>query len=187
LLALKNSTSRQAILATARIGLKHDSLGGALLRSSPATEFLVCTPYPLDGSINWPGGNSSGGGFWGLMNAFWNQVPWAGAIFIPIPHTVGTVSVMIPLAYIPSTNTSCVGLGLAATTPTGKSVAGGPLVNGNLNNAKNILSGFGYNFGGQATPALGYQVSTNSSGSLGGPTLATSTGLSAGYGYSVCR
>jgi hypothetical protein len=94
---------------------------------------------------------------------------------------------MIPIAYIRSTHTTCVGLGLAATTPTEKFVSGGPLVNGNLDNAKNVLSGFGYNFGAQATPTIGYQASVNGSGALGGPSLATSTGLSAGFGYSVCR
>ncbi len=156
---------------------------------------LSCDPNSLGDFSNSVFGASSvnvtaagsGSAFWNLMDAFWNHLPWAGGIFIPIPHTGGIVSVMIPLAYIPSTNTSCVGLGLAATTPTGKFVSGGPLVTGDLNNAKNILSGFGYNFGGQATPFVGVQAVSNSSGSVGGPTLATSTGLSGGYGYSVCR
>ncbi len=118
---------------------------------------------------------------------YFEHVPLAASIYIPIPYTVGTVSVMIPLAHIPSSHTNCVGLGLAATTPTGKFVAGGPLLLGNLNNAKSILSGWGYNFGAQATPFIGVQAVANSSGALGGPTLATGTGLSAGYGSSTCR
>ena len=111
----------------------------------------------------------------------------AGSIYIPIPYTAGTVSVMIPLAHIFSSNTNCVGLGLAATTPTGKFVAGGPLLLGDLSKVKSILSGWGYNFGAQATPLLGVQAIVNRSGAVGGPALATGTGLSAGYGYTVCR
>jgi RHS repeat-associated protein len=124
--------------------------------------------------------------FWTLMNAFWEHVPWAGAAFVPIPHTGGMVSVEIPFAYLPSSKTGCLGVGLAATTPTGKFVAGGPLTMGNLKKAQDILSSWGYSFGAQATPLIGVQAITNSSGTLGGGTLATETGLSAGFTWSKC-
>jgi hypothetical protein len=77
------------------------------------------------------------------------------------------VPVTIPGAYIRSSKMTCVSLGLAATTPTDKFIAFGPLVNGNLANAKSILSGFGFNFGAQASSLVGYQLNTNSSGSVG--------------------
>jgi hypothetical protein len=62
------------------------------------------------------GGNNSG--FWNFIKAYWNHVPWAGTILLPIPQTAGTVSVMIPFAYISSTKTSCVGLGLGRVART---------------------------------------------------------------------
>lgn len=114
------------------------------------------------------------------------HLPLAGGIFVPLPYTAGTVSVMIPLAWLPSQDVGCAGLGLAATTPTGKYVSGGPLLFGDLSKARDILSGWGYNFGAQVAPLIGGQVAINKSGALAGPTLATATGLSAGYGWSYC-
>ena len=130
---------------------------------------------------------------WSNFMRWLRSLPWAGTVLIPIPGTEGTLSVMIPAAYIPPSNASsggarigCLGLGLAATTPTNKVVSGGILMAGNVTKARSILSGWGWNFSGQATPFMGVQAVVNKSGAMGGPTVATDSGASAGYGWSHC-
>jgi hypothetical protein len=53
----------------------------------------------------------------------------------------------------------------------GRSVQFGPLLFGNLKNADGVLSGGSINVGLQLTPVMGFQVTGNSSGLLGGPAV----------------
>jgi len=69
---------------------------------------------------------------------------------------------------------------------TGRSVGGGPLILGNVKNAKAILKGGSVFLGGQATPTIGMQGMANSSGYLGGPTIGYSPGIVGGVSYSWC-
>jgi hypothetical protein len=132
-------------------------------------------------------GGSGSSTWWQHWLDWFHRVPWLGTAFIPIPVTGGTVAVTVSGAHIPQNNVYCLGGGLAVQTPSGKVVSGGPLTTGNLNNAKNILSGWSWSFGGQQTAGRGVQTVTNSSGSLGGPTAATAPGMSAGGGGMVCK
>lgn len=134
-------------------------------------------------------GFTAGGGTWLSWQDWLNwlrNVAWLGTAFIPIGPTGGTVAITLSAAHVPQGNVWCLGAGVALQTPSGKVVSGGPLTTGNLKNAKNILSGWSWSFGGQATPGRGVQTITNKSGSLSGPTVATGTGASAGGGGMAC-
>jgi len=156
---------------------------GTTFPGNPAGQ-IICVSIPGQNPVCVSTSNPNW--FWTLFNAFWEHVPWAGAVFIPLQPTGNMISVTVPWAYLPASKTGCLGLGLSATTPTGKFVSGGPLTIGDLDKAKDILSSWGFSFGGQATPFMGVQAISNSSGSLGGATLATSTGLSGGFTWSKC-
>jgi len=137
--------------------------------------------------VNIPGQNpvcvstSNPNWFWTLMNLFWAGVPWSA--------TITYTPVSIPVSYIPKTNTVCVGLGLAAGVSLPDvpvTVNGGPLVYGDLNNARDGLSGFSISYGLQPTPGIGWQHTFNNSGNLLGPT-AGPWGGNIGVTYSGCK
>jgi hypothetical protein len=129
----------------------------------------------------------SGGGFldafWNIWSAYWNHIPISGSFGVPIVPQVGLIA-SVPFAYTPGTQTACVGIGPGFATP-GKSVNVGPLLLGNLPNSQSVLSGQRLSFNVQATPLSGVQYMTNSSGSLGGPTVGTPGG-SIAYTWSAC-
>ncbi len=75
----------------------------------------------------------------------------------------GTVTVLPQIRMI------CVAGGLGASE--GRTVSGGPLVAGNLENSKAITEGLSVSGGLQFTPALGVQGTGNLSGGLLGPTV----------------
>jgi hypothetical protein len=70
------------------------------------------------------------------------------------------------------------------TRPPTKMVTVGVYNNGNMSNWTNVLSSWGYSFGSSAW--LGYQASTNSSGTIGGPTASLGPGLSGSYTWGAC-
>ena len=82
-----------------------------------------------------------------------------------------------------STKTVCANLGAGASVPPTKAVTVGVYNNGNMSNWTNVLSSWGYSFG--ANLIAGYQASTNSSGTIGGPTIS-GVGLSGSYTYGGC-
>jgi RHS repeat-associated protein len=82
-----------------------------------------------------------------------------------------------------STKTVCGNLGAGASVPPTKAVTVGLYNNGNMSNWTNILSSWGYSFGSNLI--VGYQASTNSSGTLFGPTIS-GVGLSGSYTYGGC-
>jgi len=82
-----------------------------------------------------------------------------------------------------STKTVCGNLGVGASVPPTKAVTLGVYNAGNMSNWTNVLSSWGYSFG--ANVGLGYQASTNSSGTIGGPTVS-GVGLSGSYTYGGC-
>ena len=130
-------------------------------------------------------GTSSGSGswntFWNLWSAYWRGVPWSA--------TVTFTPVAVPISYIPKTNTVCIGFGPAAGVSLPDvpvTVNGGPLVYGDLNNAKDVLSGFSISYGLQPTPGIGWQHTFNNSGRLLGPTTGP-WGGNIGVTYSGCK
>ena len=87
------------------------------------------------------------------------------------------------ITYQASTKTICANVGLGASVPPTKAVTVGVYNAGNMGNWTNVLSSWGYSFG--ANLGLGYQASTNSSGTIGGPTIS-GVGLSGSYTYGGC-
>ncbi len=87
------------------------------------------------------------------------------------------------ITYQQSTGTICANLGAGASVPPTKAVTVGVYNEGNMGNWTNVLSSWGYSFG--ANLILGYQASTNSSGTIGGPTIS-GVGLSGSYTYGGC-
>jgi len=88
------------------------------------------------------------------------------------------------LTYQYSTGTICGSGGLGASYPPTKWVTFGVLNAGNMGNWTNVVSGFSYTFGANVVP--GYQGSFNSSGTVGGPTIAPGAGLSGSYTWGAC-
>jgi RHS repeat-associated protein len=124
--------------------------------------------------VNADGGSSLSSLFWDTINAFWNQVPWSASVVDPLvdlgPNASGGVGLTI--AYSPKSDKTCLGIVGGGQFPaTGRSIAAGPLLLGNLNKADSVLSGASGNFGVQYTPTIGVQAIANSSGWLGGPTF----------------
>jgi RHS repeat-associated protein len=87
------------------------------------------------------------------------------------------------ITYQASTGTICANVGAGASVPPTKAVTVGVLNEGNMGNWTNVQSSWGYSFG--ANLFLGYQASTNSSGTIGGPTVS-GVGLSGSYTYGGC-
>jgi RHS repeat-associated protein len=82
-----------------------------------------------------------------------------------------------------STKTVCGNWGAGASVPPTKMVTVGVYNEGNMSNWTNVLSSWGYSFG--ANLGLGYQASTNSSGTIGGPSVS-GVGLSGSYTFGAC-
>lgn len=82
-----------------------------------------------------------------------------------------------------STKTACANLGAGASLPPSKAVTVGVYNNGNMPNWTNVLSSWGYSLG--ANLIAGYAMSTNSSGTIGGPSIS-GVGLSGSYTYGGC-
>jgi RHS repeat-associated protein len=117
-------------------------------------------------------------------------VPWSGTVLLPlVPFgPAASAGVGPTVAYNPKTDTGCYGLAAGAMVPAGgRAVAAGPLTVGNLDNTDNILAGGSVFAGAQSpNPAVGVQVTGNSSGLLAGATFG-SMGATAGASYSKCQ
>ena len=100
----------------------------------------------------------------------------------PVTFSVNEIGAA-QITYQNSTKTLCVNVGLGASLPPTKAVTIGILNNGNMGNWTKVLSGFGYTFSSSAYG--GYQASTNSSGTVGGPTVSL-PGVSGSYTYGGC-
>ncbi len=124
-----------------------------------------------------------------FLKNFLKRVPWAGAITgsFPVAGPLVGLGPTIPFAYIPSTHQICGGLGVALTIPAfpGRAFNAGPLINGSLSNSQAILRHFSWSSGVQLSPAIGYQATWNSSGTLAGPTFGT-PGAFVAASYSGC-
>jgi hypothetical protein len=112
----------------------------------------------------------------------------AGSAFVPlIPAGPEAASgLTISGAIIAKPFTACLGAGPGIAAPATKGVSGGPLLFGNLSNARAVLSGPSVSAVLQPVPATGSQDITNLSGSLGGPTAGTS-GVSHSFTVSGCK
>ncbi len=84
-----------------------------------------------------------------------------------------------------STKTVCINVGVGASVPPTKMVTVGLYNAGNMANWTGVLSSWGYSFGSNLW--AGYQASTNSSGTIGAPTLTLGAGLSGSYTYGGCK
>ncbi|MBI4480995.1 MAG: hypothetical protein HY651_13325, partial [Acidobacteria bacterium] len=62
----------------------------------------------------------------------------------------------------------------------------GPMVHGNVENAPEVIKGWGWSSNIQLSPGIGYQGIWNSSGAVGGPAVGMPGG-SIGYGYNFER
>ncbi len=108
------------------------------------------------------------------------KVPINLTVIVPVRGIVGFA---VTVTYLPQTHNLCVAPGLGASV--GRNVSAGPLLLGNLSNAKAITEGASISVGAQATPLLGAQATGNFSGILGGPTVGVPGGsVTATYG--VC-
>jgi len=83
-----------------------------------------------------------------------------------------------------STKTVCGNWGVGASVPPSKAVTVGVYNTGNMNKWTDILSSWGYSFGSNLF--LGYAMSTNSSGTIGGPSASPGIGLSGSYTWGKC-
>jgi hypothetical protein len=137
------------------------------------------------GLLEWSGKTASGpvvaanNGSW-LQNA-WNylkKVPVNLNVIVPV---LGIAGPAVTITYLPQTNNLCVAPGVGASI--GRNVGAGPLVLGNLANAKSITEGPSISVGAQALPIAGAQATGNQSGILGGPTVGIPGGsVTATYG-----
>jgi len=103
------------------------------------------------------------------------------------PQTGNSIGPQINLAIIPKTRQVCLSVGLYVTTPGSAFVNAsiGLLVHGPLDQAADVVSSFGVGGTLQKSVGVGYQVSSSSSGTLGGPSVGT-LGVSASAGYGRC-
>jgi len=108
------------------------------------------------------------------------KVPVNLTVIVPV---LGIVGPAVTVTYLPQTHNLCVAPGLGASV--GRNVSAGPLILGNLSNAKAITEGASISVGAQALPIAGAQATGNFSGILGGPTVGIPGGsVTATYG--VC-
>ena len=109
----------------------------------------------------------------GGVTAAWNY-------FKKTPFTFSvTEGIALQLTWIPATKTVCGAYGAGFAVPT-KAISFGTYIHGDLNNPVPVLEGWSWNVSYQPEPALGYQTTWNSSGSLGGASFS-------GPGVSVSR
>jgi hypothetical protein len=112
-------------------------------------------------------------------------VPVTGTFGVGLPQAKNSIGPQISVTYIPKTHRLCGSGGVYVTTPGSNFINAsfGLLVNGPLAKAEAIVSGFGTSGTLQKSLRGGYQVSSSSSGNLGGPTIGTlGASFSAGYG-----
>jgi hypothetical protein len=110
-----------------------------------------------------------------------------GSVPFRLSPTGNSIGPQISVAYIPKTHRLCISGGVYVTTP-GSSFVNvniGVLAVGALDKAEDVVSGFGVNGTLQKSLHGGYQVSSSSSGTLGGPSIGT-LGVSASAGYGGC-
>lgn len=88
------------------------------------------------------------------------------------------------LTYQASTNTLCSNIGLGASFEPTKALTVGIYNNGQMSKWQDVQSSFGYSFG--ANLFAGYQMSRNSSGTIGGPSLSPGIGISGAYTWGKC-
>jgi RHS repeat-associated protein len=145
---------------------------GAILEQS-ATIYWHWVTVGTASDDNW--------GLWDTIKSIFGQIPWS----VTITPTPGVITG----AWIPASNTLCLGSGLGAgisapNVPIG--FGGGPLVFGDLKNAKQVLEGPSIFYGFQPTPGIGWQHTFNTSGQLLGPTGGT-WGGQIGFTVSGCK
>src|SRR5260370_1227914 len=131
--------------------------------------------------------NSSAGGWLQDTWSYLKRVPWSVSFtepIIPVVPMVAGIGPALSLSYIPASKTFCIAPGAGVAT-LGKAANCGPLLLGDVNNARNILSGSSWNAGIQATAFLRAQATTDSSGTLAGPTFGT-PGASFTWTYGFC-
>ena len=104
---------------------------------------------------------------------------------IPIP--IASLTFSPTFTYIPKMRTACLGgaLGLASGTGKGLTFAAYPSTDASF--SEDVVSSFGWNFQAQTTPYTGFNVLTNSSGTLSGLSVSSTTGAAASYGWTSCR
>jgi hypothetical protein len=129
-------------------------------------------------------GTGSGGGTGGGGSAL--HLPRQVSAYYPIPALAALTGPSVTTTFFPD-GSKCVGGAWNVSTPGAKAVSGGLLANGDLSNAKNVVSGWGWTFGIQLTPSIGYTLQVNSSGVVGGPSASFEPGVIAGYGYTWCK
>jgi RHS repeat-associated protein len=117
---------------------------------------------------------------------------WSINIPVPVPGPTGLMpgpagAIIVAAVHVQGASKGCVGGGWWVGTPGEKTVGAGPLVFGNLENARAILSGPSWSINIQPTPFIGFQVMWNSSGVLAGPTVALVPGAALSRTTSVCR
>jgi len=103
---------------------------------------------------------------------------------IPVP--IASLTFSPTLTYIPERKL-CFGgaLGLASGTGKGLTLAAYPSTDASF--FEGVISSFGWNFQAQMTRFAGFNVLTNSSGTLSGPSVSSTTGAAASYGWTWCR
>jgi hypothetical protein len=118
-----------------------------------------------------------------------NNVPFSVSVYLPVAYTVGGYTYTYThIAAEGQPTYNCSSHSATISTPAAKAaVSGGPLTlfGQSTQSAKNVISGWGWNFSLQASPELGYQVNINSSGVVGGFTFGV-PGASASYGWGNC-
>lgn len=88
------------------------------------------------------------------------------------------------ITYQHSTKTLCANVGLGASVLPSKAITVGVYNDGKMSKWTDVLSSWGYSFG--ANLFAGYAMSTNSSGTIGGPSASPGVGLSGSYTWGAC-
>jgi hypothetical protein len=187
-------------------GTTVSSVGGFLTFQVPIPPGAVQSTL-IDPDTGLPIGSSAGAFYPGSFEAVTTNIP--GFDFPNIGNAIRnfirrlpplTASIAAPVlgtpllalgptfafTYIPSQNTLCGGVGLAILAPAGKAASLGALIHGHVAAAPAVASGPSTTVDLQATPFIGYQLTGNSSGILGGPTVGV-PGASISATYSGCR
>ncbi len=173
------------VFASGTAGNSQFSCGGANCDQGSLDAFANSLFGPSSVTIT----ASQSGNSWSIWDTIRSMLPplsvsgsWLVGPIVPgVLHWGPTVQI----TYMAQSNKICISGGLAAGT-FGKSVNGGPLVLGNVQNAEAILRGFSWGANVQTSPATGAQVISNLSGKLGGPTAANAPGASFSGTYGAC-
>lgn len=115
----------------------------------------------------------------GMQNAFRGTLTT-----VPFPVTASVNEIIAAqTTWDQGSRTLCGNVGVGASFPPTKALTLGILNEGNMDRWKDVVSSWGYSFA--ANGYGGYQMSTNSSGTVGGPTLS-GPGFSGSYTYGGC-